>query len=139
MKVSEALKTRITCRAFLDKPVSEATVRAILDGAKWAPSGGNLQPWHVYVLAGARRTEFLDLIAEKQKTNPFGEGSEYPIYPKDLKDPYKARRFKCGEDMYATIGVPREDKAGRLMQFANNFRAFGAPVVLFFAIDRQMG
>jgi nitroreductase len=139
VNVSEALKTRITCRAFLDKPVPEATVRAVLDGAKWAPSGGNLQPWHVYVLAGERKAAFLDLIAEKQKTNPFGEGSEYPIYPKDLKDPYKARRFKCGEDMYGTLGIPREDKTGRLMQFANNFRAFGAPVMLFLAIDRQMG
>ncbi|MCE9650559.1 MAG: nitroreductase [Parvibaculum sp.] len=139
MNVSEALKTRITCRAFLDKPVPEATVRAVLDGAKWSPSGGNLQPWHVYVLAGERKAAFLEVIAEKQKTNPFGEGSEYPIYPKDLKDPYKARRFKCGEDMYGTLGIPREDKTGRLMQFANNFRAFNAPVMLFFAIDRQMG
>ncbi|HEX7776051.1 MAG TPA: nitroreductase [Parvibaculum sp.] len=139
MDVLEALKTRITCRAFLDKPVPEATLRAILEGAKWAPSGGNLQPWHVYALTGAKLAEFLAEIAEKQKTTPFGEGSEYPIYPKDLKDPYKARRFKCGEDMYATLGVPREDKTGRLMQFARNFRAFDAPVLLFFAIDRQMG
>jgi nitroreductase len=137
--VLEALKTRITCRAFLDKPVPEATLRAVLEGAKWAPSGGNLQPWHVYALTGAKLAEFLALIAEKQKTTPFGEGSEYPIYPKDLKDPYKARRFKCGEDMYASIGVAREDKTGRLMQFARNFRAFDAPVMLFFAIDRQMG
>lgn len=139
MDVLEALKTRITCRAFLDKPVPEATLRAVLDGAKWAPSGGNLQPWHVYAIAGERLKSFLALIAEKQKTTPFGEGSEFPIYPKDLKDPYKARRFKCGEDMYATIGVPREDKARRLMQFARNFRFFDAPVALFFAIDRQMG
>lgn len=139
MDVLEALKTRITCRAFLDKPVPEATLRAVLEGAKWAPSGGNLQPWHVYALTGAKLAEFLALIAEKQKTTPFGEGSEYPIYPKDLKDPYKARRFKCGEDMYASIGVAREDKTGRLMQFARNFRAFDAPVMLFFAIDRQMG
>lgn len=139
MNVTEALKTRISCRAFLDTPVPEATVRAILDGAKWAPSGGNLQPWHVHVVTGARLAEFLALIAEKQKTTPFGEGSEYDIYPKDLKEPYKSRRFKCGEDMYATLGIAREDKAGRLMQFARNFRAFDAPVALFFAIDRQMG
>lgn len=139
MNVTEALKTRISCRAFLDKPVPEATVRAILDGAKWSPSGGNLQPWHVHVVTGARLTEFLALIAEKQKATPFGEGSEYDIYPKDLKEPYKSRRFKCGEDMYATLGIAREDKAGRLMQFARNFRAFDAPVALFFAIDRQMG
>ncbi len=139
MKVSEALKSRITCRAYLDKPVSEAQVRTVLEGAKWAPSGGNLQPWHVYVLAGDKRKAFLDLIAEKQKTNLFGEGSEYPIYPEGLKEPYRSRRFKCGEDMYATIGVPREDKPGRLKQFARNFRSFDAPVMLFFAIDRQMG
>jgi len=139
MKVSEALKSRITCRAFLDKPLSEAELRALLEAARWSPSGGNLQPWHVYALAGERRKAFLDLIAEKQKTMPFGEGSEYPIYPEGLKEPYKSRRFKCGEDMYAAIGVPREDKAGRLLQFARNFRAFDAPVLLFFAIDRQMG
>lgn len=139
MKVSEALKSRITCRAFLDKPVPEATVRQILEEAKYAPSGGNLQPWHVYVLTGKKLEEFLGIIAEKQKDNPFGEGSEYDIYPKGLTEPYKARRFKCGEDMYATIGVSREDKAGRLMQFARNFRFFDAPVAMFFAIDRQMG
>lgn len=139
MKVSEALKSRITCRAFLDKPVPETTVRQILEEAKYAPSGGNLQPWHVYVVAGDRLKEFLAIIAEKQKTAPFGEGAEYDIYPKGLKEPYKARRFKCGEDMYATIDVTREDKAGRLQQFARNFRFFDAPVGLFFAIDRQMG
>ncbi|MDX5365792.1 MAG: nitroreductase [Alphaproteobacteria bacterium] len=139
MKVSEALKSRITCRAFLDKPVPEATVRRILEEAKYAPSGGNLQPWHVYVLTGKKLEEFLGIIAAKQKDNPFGEGTEYDIYPKGLKEPYKARRFKCGEDMYATIGVSREDKAGRLMQFSRNFRFFDAPVAMFFAIDRQMG
>ena len=134
MKVSEALKSRITCRSFLDKPVPEATVRQILEEAKYAPSGGNLQPWHVYVVK-----EFLAIVAEKQKDSPFGEGTEYDIYPKGLTDPYKARRFKCGEDMYATIGVTREDKAGRLQQFSRNFRLFDAPVAMFFAIDRQMG
>ncbi|GMV62614.1 MAG: oxidoreductase [Parvibaculum sp.] len=139
MKVSEALKSRITCRAFLDKPVPEETVRQILEEAKYAPSGGNLQPWHVYVLTGARLKEFLSIIETKQKDAPFGEGTEYDIYPKGLTDPYKARRFKCGEDMYATIGVTREDKAGRLQQFARNFRFFDAPVAMFFAIDRQMG
>src|SRR5690606_3618275 len=107
--------------------------------AKYAPSGGNLQPWHAYVVGGDRLKEFLAIIAEKQQTAPFGEGTEYDIYPEGLKEPYKARRFKCGEDMYATINVTREDKTGRLQQFARNFRCFDAPVGIFFAIDRQMG
>ena len=139
MKVSEALVSRITCRSFLDTPVPDATLRAVLEGAKRSPSGGNLQPWHVYALSGEKLKEFVALIAEKQKTAPMGEGTEYAIYPKDLKDPYKARRFKCGEDMYATMNIAREDKGQRLMQFARNFQLFNAPTALFFAIDRQMG
>jgi nitroreductase len=71
--------------------------------------------------------------------NPRGEGSEYDIYPADLWEPYRARRFKCGEDLYATIGVTRDDKFGRLLQFARNFEFFGAPVGLFFCLDRRMG
>ncbi len=138
MNVSEALDTRLTCRAFKDTPVPRDVLVEILEKAKRAPSGGNLQPWHVYVVAGDDLKEFKRIIAEKLPDNPFGEGTEYNIYPPDLKEPYKARRFKCGEDMYATIDVPRDDKAGRLKQFSRNFEFFGAPCALFFSIDRTM-
>ena len=138
MKVSEAINTRLTARAFLDKPVDGALIRQILETAKRAPSGGNLQPWHVWVLGGEDMVRFKLMLKEKVAANPRGEGTEYNIYPPDLKDPYKSRRFKVGEDMYASIGVSREDKFGRLMQFARNFEFFGAPCALFFAIDRQM-
>ena len=139
MNVSEALATRMSCRAFLPTPVPEATVRAILDGAKQSPSGGNLQPWRVYALSGEPLKEFVALIRGKLPTNPRGDGSEYDIYPTALWEPYRSRRFKCGEDMYATVGVARDDKFGRLLQFARNFEFFGAPVGLFFCLDRRMG
>jgi nitroreductase len=138
MKVSDAINSRITTRAFLDKPVSGDVLRAILETAKRAPSGGNLQPWHVWVLGGAEMVRFKAIIKEKMSASPRGEGTEYQIYPPELKEPYKARRFKCGEDMYATINVRREDKFGRLLNFARNFEFFGAPAAYFFAIDRQM-
>ncbi len=138
MKVSDAINSRITTRAFLDKPVSGDVLRAILEAAKRAPSGGNLQPWHVWVLGGAEMVRFKAIIKEKLAVSPRGEGTEYQIYPPELKEPYKARRFKCGEDMYATINVSREDKFGRLLNFARNFEFFGAPAAFFFAIDRQM-
>jgi nitroreductase len=138
MKVSEAILTRITTRAFLDKPVPGQVLREILEVAKRAPSGGNLQPWRVWVLGGEEMVRFKALIKEKLAVSPRGEGTEYHIYPSELKEPYKARRFKCGEDMYATINIPREDKFGRLINFARNFEFFGAPVGMFFAIDRQM-
>jgi nitroreductase len=139
VNVSEAIASRMSCRAFLPTPVPEATVRAILDGAKQAPSGGNLQPWRVYALAGAPLAELVATVRARIRTQPRGDGSEYEIYPTGLWEPYRSRRFKCGEDMYATIGVTREDKLGRLLQFARNYEFFGAPVGLFFCLDRRMG
>ncbi|HYM34639.1 MAG TPA: nitroreductase [Steroidobacteraceae bacterium] len=139
MNVTEAIDTRMSCRAFLNKPVPVATVRAILETAKRAPSGGNLQPWIVHLLVGAALDEFRAIIRAKLPTQPRGEGTEYDVYPRNITEPYVSRRFKCGEDLYATINVPREDKAERIKQFARNYEFFGAPVGLFFSIDRQMG
>lgn len=139
MKISEAVASRFSVRAFLDKPVPEAQIRRILDRARQAPSGGNLQPWHVYAVAGQPFKQLKELIRLRSTELPRGEKPEYEVYPPNLPDPYRSRRFKCGEDLYAAIGIPREDKLARFMQFTKNLEAFGAPVVLFFAIDRFMG
>ena len=138
LSVSDALETRFSCRAFLDKPVPEDDIRYILQTALRAPSGGNLQPWHVWVVKGAQLASFVDEIKGKMTDNPGGEGSEYHIYPPDLADPYNTRRRDIGERMYATIGVEREDKLGRLAQMARNFEFFGAPCAMFFALDKSM-
>jgi nitroreductase len=139
MRVSEAIDSRISCRAFHETPVPESTVVAILEAAKRAPSGGNLQPWRVDVVTGAPLAEFLGIVRERRRTQPTGEGTEYHVYPPNLHEPYRSRRFKCGEDLYATLGIPREDKAARIAHFGRNYELFGAPVVLFFSIDRRMG
>lgn len=139
MKVSEALTSRISCRAFKPDAVDSDTVRAIIDGARFAPSGGNLQPWHLYAVSGQPLTRLITDIKEKMAETPRGEPPEYKIYPPGLKEPYAARRFKCGEDLYTTIGIAREDKPGRIRQFRRNFELFGAPVGLFVYIDRTMG
>lgn len=139
MSVTEAMMSRMSCRAFLPAPVPLATVREILDIARHAPSGGNAQPWHVYVLAGAPLDELRALIRAKFPQQPKGEGAEYEIYPPQLPEVYKRRVFKCGEDLYATINVGREDKPARWAQYQRNYEFFGAPVGLFFALDRRMG
>jgi nitroreductase len=140
VNVSEAVASRMSCRAFLDTPVPGATVREILDAARRTPSGGNLQPWWVYALTGEPLAELKALVREKVMTNPRGDGShEYDIYPPGLGEPYRTRRFKAGEDLYATIGIPREDKMARLLQLARNYDFFGAPVGLFFYLDRSLG
>jgi nitroreductase len=138
MNVSEALVTRKTVRAFLPDPVPLETVKQILSMAARAPSGGNLQPWKAYVLIGDARDELVRRVAIARETNPMGERPEYHIYPQQLIEPYRTRRFRIGEAMYATLGIPREDKRARLTFFARNWEFFGAPVGLIFTIDRQM-
>ncbi|HEY1710849.1 MAG TPA: nitroreductase [Rhizomicrobium sp.] len=138
MKVSEALATRKTVRAFKSDPVPTDTILKIVEQAARAPSGGNLQPWRTYVLNGAARDELVRRVGERRATKAMGEMPEYHIYPPALTEPYKTRRFRVGEMMYATMGIPREDKAARLKFFSGNWSFFGAPAGLIFTIDRQM-
>lgn len=139
MLVSAAIDSRMSCRAFRDTPIPKATLIAILEVAKRAPSGGNLQPWRVDVLTGEPLAKFVAIIREKLRAQPTGEGSEYNVYPPNLHDPFRSRRYKCGEDLYATIGIDRADKPARVRQFARNYEFFRAPVALFFSVDRRMG
>ncbi|WP_110972773.1 nitroreductase [Pseudomonas huaxiensis] len=137
--VMHAVINRRSTRAFLDRPVAEALLREIVDGARHSPSSGNLQPWKLYVLTGAHLRRLKGEVARTLAQHPRGEGMGYAIYPQDLKPPYQTRRAKCGEDLYATLNIAREDRQGRQQQFARNFRFFDAPVGLFLAVDRSMG
>ena len=56
-----------------------------------------------------------------------------------MTEPWRGRRFASGEQLYAALGIPREDRPARLAQFAKNFDLFGAPVGLFFSIPRHFG
>ena len=62
-----------------------------------------------------------------------------PVYPQPLGEPYRTARFELGEQMYATIGIPRDNRAARLEQLAKNYDFFGAPATIFCFVDRQMG
>ena len=139
MNVTEALHARISTRAFTSEPVPEAVVHDILDAARWSPSGGNLQPWKVVAVAGDARRAVIDAVNAALAANPRGELGDRPMYPADLWEPYRTRRYVLGEQMYELLGIGRDDKAGRLTRLAENTQFFGAPVGLFFAIDERMG
>lgn len=137
--MSQPILDRYSVRAYLDKDVPREEVEAVLKTAQQSPSGGNLQPWHVYVTAGDDRAAFLKKVQASIRANPMGEPDSPDIYPPKLKDPYKQRRAQCGFDMYSALGIPKEDKMAGIMQVMKNFEFFGAPVGIFFAIDKTMG
>lgn len=139
--VSEAVERRRSVRAFLAEPVSTDVIRTLLEKAARAPSGGNLQPWRISIVNDDAMTRFRAIMEERLAGTPHPEGEqpEYEVYPPSLKEPYRTARFEVGEEMYGLLGIPREDKTGRLGWFAENYRFFGAPAAIFCFVDRIMG
>ena len=127
MSETAAIKQRISIRSFLPTMVPEALVRELLDAARWSPSGGNLQPWKVIAVAGADREAVSALARGGQfVSGKASEEGDDPVYPPQLWEPYRSRRYQVGEEMYALLGVRREDRTGRLAHVARNFDFFGA-------------
>lgn len=139
MNVSEAVASRRSIRAFLDKPVERDVLARVLAKAQRSPSGGNTQPWNVIVLTGDPLAALLARVAEVIPQGLAAYSPEYNVYPPELDGAYQQRRFGVGDAMYAALNIPREDKASRLKWFARNFQAFGAPVLLLLHTKRYMG
>ena len=139
MNVTEAVATRRSVREYLDKPVERDTLARILEKAQRSPSGGNTQPWHGVVLTGDPLQRLFARVAQDLPKGREAFAPEYNVYPPELDGAYELRRRGVGEDMYGALAIPKDDKAGRLMWFARNFQAFGAPVLMLVHTPRYMG
>ena len=139
MNVSEAVASRRSIRSFADTPVDLAVLRRVLEKAQNAPSGGNTQPWNAVVLTGEPLAKLTTAVLAKAASEPMGAGFEYDIYPKDIAGRYEKQRRAVGIEMFKAVGLPRDDKAGRIAQMAQNWTSFGAPVQLFTYTRKYMG
>ena len=135
MHVIEALRERRSVRAFTQPVPSAQLVQQLMQDAALSASGGNMQPWRVAAITGE---PLQALLADVAKTSG-EENPQHLSYPPDLWEPYRTRRFANGEDLYRSIGIPREDKPGRLRQLSKNAQFFGAPVGILMLTDQRMG
>lgn len=129
-------------RAFLPRAVAPELIAEVLRIAARAPSGTNIQPWRVHVLAGDTRRQVVAVVcaafdagAERQEPE---YTAEYQYYPAEFFEPYLARRRKVGWDLYGLLGIARGEKARIRAQHRRNFEFFNAPVGLMFTIDRRL-
>lgn len=138
--VDAAIVSRRSIRAFLPQAVAREDIEKILEVAARAPSGTNTQPWKVYVLTGAIKdrlsSEIVQAYADAAVAQEHVE--EYSYYPRQWVSPYIDRRRKVGWDLYALLGLTRDNKAGMQAQHGRNYAFFDAPVGLMFTIDRTM-
>jgi nitroreductase len=137
MDVKKALTERKSTRDFLDKEVPIEVINEIIEQAKTAPSGVNSQPWQIAVVTGDSKTKLCDKMEEAFRTGKKG-AMDYNYYPTEWIGEYKERRKACGKLLYSTLEIKREDKQKQLDQWALNYQAFGAPVVLLFFIDKAL-
>ncbi len=137
MHIDEALKARRSVRAFRPDPVPKALVEEILEAASRAPSGTNIQPWKIHVVAGEVRARLEREVLAHRETDPADSGAEFPRTGK-RKEPYVSRMRKLGKDMYTLLEIPRGDPAANWRQWGRNYRFFDAPVGLILTIDKEL-
>ena len=138
MNIKEAIEKRFSVRAFTKEVPDIETIKAILKTAGTAPSGGNIQPWKVYVLTENAKNE-LSKKTLYNFDNGVQEDIEYDIYPKPLADEYKKRRYECGADMYNALAIGKDDLDSRFKQIRENYNFFGAPFGMIITIDKSFG
>jgi nitroreductase len=138
MDVYGAVLTRQSIRSFTDRPVPRAVLRRVLAAAAHAPSGSNLQPWHVYVVWGEPLAELKRRVATRVAAGDRGDEREFAVYPPELRSPYVERMAALGEGRYGALGIARGDVAARARVRAENWNCFGAGTALFCYLDRDM-
>ncbi|MGY4376141.1 nitroreductase [Bradyrhizobium sp. i1.3.6] len=136
--IDEIIAGRFACRDFSGAPVGRGTIEQILRVARFAPSGANIQPWHVYVLAGDAKDRVSVALREAHETARDAHMSEYRYYASDLPEPYLQRRQEFGRLFYGSLGIAQTDIKARSGQTAKNYAFFGAPVALIVTIDRRL-
>lgn len=137
MNISEAIKKRQSVRGFLKKKVKREQLIRILETARYSPSGANSQPWQVAVVTGETKEKIAAALLAAFRSGA-KEERDYDYYPAKWKEPFKGRRMACGVQLYDTLGIERQDREGRMAQWEANYRAFDAPVMLFFFLDPSL-
>jgi nitroreductase len=139
LPADEAIRTRRSVRAFLPTPVDRATVEELLALAARAPSGTNIQPWKVRVVAGEVRDRLCrEILGSLDREGQAAHKRDWNYYPVNWREPFLSRRRKIGWDMYGLLGIRKGDFEGTERQRRRNFEFFGAPVGFIFTLDEDL-
>ena len=136
--VYEAVQSRQSVRGFTSRPVGRDILSRVLAAAARAPSGGNLQPWHIYVVCGDRLSELKRRVGRRVAVGDRGDPLEVATYPAPLESPYQERLEDFGQRRYGAFNIVHDDYIARARVRAENWNCFGASTALFCYLDRDM-
>ena len=138
MDVSTAVKNRYSVRAYRPDPVPDETVREVFELARLAQSGTNSQPWHVAAVSGAACDDLRERLCARFDSGDEGE-RDFARPPDPMPEALMDRRRACGYSYYATMGVERSDREGRVAIARKKYELFDAPHAAFFSMPRTLG
>ena len=136
--VDDAITSRRSVRAFLPAPVPCALIEHILSVASRAPSGTNMQPWSVHVVAGETKEKLSRAILDAFDAGDEEHRRPWKYYPDEHFEPYASRKRAVGWGLYGLLGIGKGEHAKMKAQRAQNYLFFGAPVGMFFTIDARL-
>ena len=137
MNIIDAIQKRQSIRSFEEREVSQKLIKEILNISKLAPSGGNTQPWKIYVLNKEIMKE-LELAVLNNLDAGVTEQPNFLIYPQPMSDHLKNRVKECGRLMYDALEIKKDNIEGRLNQLKQNFSFFGAPVGMIVTVEKEV-
>jgi nitroreductase len=138
MDVYAAVRSRQSVRGFSERPVPPDVLFRVLEAALQSPSGGNLQPWHAYVLSGAKLDDLKARVRRRVAAGDVGDQLPVPPYPLALPAPYAQRLEDMGARRYEAVGLDRDDRDARRAVRAGNWDCWGASTALFCYLERTM-
>ena len=136
MELGQAMRERRSIRGFTDKPVTREMLEEIIDMANCAPSSMNTQPWHLHVLTGAPLEAIRTGNSERMLAGipPVREIPDHGTY----EGVHRERQIEIAKQLFAAMGIARDDKAMRQDWVMRGFRQFDAPVSIVVTFDRSL-
>ncbi|GAA6177160.1 nitroreductase [Sulfitobacter pacificus] len=136
MQLDQAMLERRSIRGFQDKQVSRALLEEIITLANRAPSSMNTQPWHLHVLTGAPLEKVREGNSNRMMSGvpPVREIVDHGAYEGLHRD----RQVGIAKQLFAAMGIAREDKAKRQDWVMRGFRQFDAPVSIVVTFDKSL-
>jgi nitroreductase len=134
MQFDDVLMGRRSIRGYQDKPVPKALLEEILALEMRSPSSMNTQPWNFTVLTGAALDKIREGNTERNlagvpHSREFRTGEAFVGQHRD-------RQVGVAKQLFAAMGIAREDKEARLDWVLRGFRQFDAPVCVIITYDR---
>jgi nitroreductase len=140
MDVLEAIQARHSIRDFVSKPVPRDIIMKIMAAALRSPSGGNGQPWEVFVASGATLESIRQAYHERMQGAGSGPGGPPggPGGPPPMPAFIQERMATIRNERLRLLGLDPADPASGQVFREWGARLFGAPVLVVICMDEGL-